>query len=275
VSGSLIPAGGLGVVRPDLRMRPLIRIGESVSSACVCEGGSLGAAFRDDLKRYESRRAGLLSQGLWATTAYRWSHYARYRLRSRLLGVVPYLLQRVLLALTGIDLDSHAHIGPGLYIPHGGYIVVGPIRAGRDCNFYQGITLGKGLNTLDNPNFKSLLPTLGDGVWVLPGAVIVGDVTVGDDAAISANSLVVRDVPPGGVVMGVPARLVSKRGGSRPGDGREIVKDDERNAASAADAETGPAGRDSHNLGPDHRFAAGAWPAPGATESRQGDRRSP
>jgi serine O-acetyltransferase len=131
--------------------------------------------------------------------------------------VPPQIFQRVILALTGIDISAHAHIGPGLYIPHGGYIVVGPVRAGKNCNFYQGVTLGKSVSTLDNPHFKSLVPTLGDGVWVFPGAVIVGDVTVGDDAAVSANSLVVRDVPPGGVVMGVPARLVSRRDDSRPG----------------------------------------------------------
>ena len=233
--------------------RHLPRGGGPVSSACVCEGGGLRAAFRDDLHRHESRRAGLMSQGLWATTAYRLSHYARYRLHSRLLEVLPYVFQRVMIALTGIQISADAHIGPGLYIPHGGYIVIGAGRVGRNCNLYQGVTLGLSVDTLDNPDFKPSVPTLGDGVWVFPGAVIVGDVTVGDDAAVSANSLVVRDVPPGGVVMGVPARLVSRRGGSRPGDVREMVDDDKRNSASQADAEAGPVGRDSRNLGPDHR----------------------
>ena len=214
-------------------------------SACVCEAGGLWAAFRDDLGRYGSRRAGLLSQGLWATTAYRLSHYARYRLHSRLLGVLPYIFQRVIVALTGIDIIAHAHIGPGLYIPHGGYIVVGGIRAGRNCNFYQGVTLGNSATTFDNPDFKSLVPTLGDGVWVFPGAVIAGGVTLGDDAAVSANSLVVRDVPPGGVVMGVPARLVSRRSESS-------------NASSAAEADAGPMVRDSHNLEPNHHSVAGS-----------------
>ena len=216
VFGSLIPAWG--------ESKP-------VPSACVCEGGGLCAAFRDDLRRYASRRAGLLSQGLWAITAYRLSHYARYRLHSRLLGALPDVFQRVMIALTGIQLSADAHIGPGLYIPHGGYIVVGAGRVGRNCNLYQGVTLGLSSDTLDSPDFKPSLPTLGDGVWVFPGAVIVGDVTVGDDAAVSANSLVVRDVPPGGVVMGVPARLVSRRGGSRPGEVREMVDDDKRSTA--------------------------------------------
>src|SRR5690348_11586615 len=127
-----------------------------------------------------------MSQGLWAIMAYRSSHYARYRLRSRLLEVLPYVFQHVMLALTGIEISADAHIGPGLYIPHGGYIVVGPVRVGRNCNLYQGVTLGKSVDTLNNPDFKPLLPTLGDGVWVFPGAVIIGDVTVGDNAAVSA-----------------------------------------------------------------------------------------
>jgi serine O-acetyltransferase len=199
-----------------------------------------------------------MSQGLWAITAYRLSHYARYRLHSRLLEVLPYVFQRVMIALTGIQISADAHIGPGLYIPHGGFIVIGAGRVGRNCNFYQGVTLGLSVDTLDSPDFKSSVPTLGDGVWVFPGAVIVGDVTVGDDAAVSANSLVVRDVPPGGVVMGVPARLVSRRGGSRLGDVRGMVDGSERNSASAAVAEAGPAGHDLRNLGPDHRSVTGS-----------------
>jgi serine O-acetyltransferase len=167
-------------------------------------------------------------------------------------------LQRVVLTLTGIEISPHAHIGHGLYIPHGGYIVVGPVQVGRNCNFYQGVTLGQSINTLDKPGFEPLVPILGDGVLVFPGAVIVGDVTVGDDAFVSANSLVVRDVPPGGVVLGVPARLVSRRSGPSPGDAREMVEDGERNAASAADAEDGPIGRDSNGSGPDHHSVAGS-----------------
>ena len=105
--------------------------------ACVCEDGGLRAAIREDLDRYvfvgETQhgiagfqvpfRAWLLSQGLWATTAYRLTHYARYRLRSRLLRVLPFILHITAIEFTGINIDSGAHIGPGLRIPHGGYIV--------------------------------------------------------------------------------------------------------------------------------------------------------
>jgi serine acetyltransferase len=151
--------------------------------------------------------------------------------------------------------------------------VVGPVRVGRNCAFYQGVTLGKSVDTLDNPDFKSLVPTLGDGVWVLPGAVIAGGVTVGDNAAVSANSLVVRDVPPGGVMLGVPARLVSRRGGSGPDDVRENPQGDERNAASA-DAEAGTVGRDSHGRGAEHGSVGGSRSVPDAVISRQDGRGS-
>ena len=238
---ALIPAGiNYGQARFENEIP--IKDGEPVPGACVCEAGGLWAAFRADLGRYESRRAGLLSQGLWATTAYRLSHYARYRLHSRLSGVLAYIFQRVIVALTGIDIIAHAHIGPGLYIPHGGYIVVGGIRAGRNWNFYQGVTLGNSATTFDNPDFTSLVPTLGDGVWVFPGAVIAGGVTLGDDAAVSANSLVVRDVPPGGVVMGVPGVLGIEAQRFPPRVDEREIADDERNASSAVEAARWPCG---------------------------------
>jgi serine O-acetyltransferase len=227
--------------------------GESIRAACVCEGGRLHAAFRQDLDRYVFGaqrhqgqtgpllpfRTGLLSQGLWATTAYRWNHYARHRGRSWWLRMVPHALHRTVMALTGIHIDASAHIGPGLAFPHGGHIVIGPVRLGRNCDIYQGVTLGASMS-LDDRHPRPGVPTLGDRVLVGPGAVIAGNVTVGDDAAVGAISLVVRDVPPRGVVVGVPARLVSRWGSFAQISYRGMDIDDERNVALAADPEAGP-----------------------------------
>jgi serine O-acetyltransferase len=216
----------------------------------VCEGGGLRAAIRDDLDRYVFAlsqqgvtgplvpfRVGLLSQGLWATTAYRLNHYVRNRLHPRLLvmaaAVPAFVFKRIVIALTGIDIDSNAHIGPGLMIPHGGHIVMGAVRVGRNCYIAQGVTLGQ--STLDDPQSRPDVPTLGNRVWVGPGAVIAGDVTVGDDAVVGANSLLVRDVPPRGVVLGVPTRLVSRRGSFAQIAYRGMDNDDERNVALAED----------------------------------------
>ena len=221
---------------------------------CVCEGGGLRAAIRADLDRYvfhAQRRqgvtgrltplqVGLMSQGLWATVAYRLEHYARYRLHSRLLHIPLSVFHRILMAITGIRLDAGAHIGPGLKIPHGGRIEIGPVRIGRNCDIFQGVTLGESMSTLDEPDSRSGVPTLGDRVWVGPGAVIAGELTVGDDAVVAANSLLVRDVPPRGVVLGVPARLVSRRGSFAQILYRGMEKDDKRKLA-LAEQEVGPA----------------------------------
>jgi serine O-acetyltransferase len=220
----------------------------------VCEDWELRAALREDLDRYVfvvqrqhglsgpllPFRMALMSQGLWATMAYRLNHYARYRLHSRVLGVLPSVLHSVVMAITGIHIDTGAHIGAGLKFPHGGHIVIGPIRAGRNCDIFQGVTLGESNSTLGERPDRPEVPTLGDRVWVGPGAVIAGGVTVGDDASVGANSLVVRDVPPRSVVLGVPARLVSKHGSFTQVTYREMDNDRERILALAADPEAGP-----------------------------------
>ena len=78
-------------------------------------------------------------------------------------------------------------------------------------------------------------------MWVGPGAVVAGDITVGDDAAVSAISLVVRDVPPRGVVVGVPARLVSRRGSFAQLMYRGMETDADRMASLAAQSQDGSA----------------------------------
>jgi serine O-acetyltransferase len=227
-----------------------------VAVACVCEGKGLRATLHDDLKRYvfivqvqhgltgplASLRVGLLAQGMWATAAYRLNHYARNRLHSRLLSLLPGIFHRVMTVLTGIQIVVGAHIGPGLKIPHGGKVVIGPVRIGSNCDIFQGVTLGSSMSmtTLDNPHSWTDVPTLGNRVWVGPGAVIAGHVTVGDDAVIGANSLLARDVPPRGVMIGVPARLVSRRGSFAQRIYRNMDHDDERKLALAEDPEAGP-----------------------------------
>lgn len=229
------------------RAQPATTENESVRDACVCEGGGLRAALRADLDRYVfvaqrqqgmsgallPLRIGLMSQGLWATAAYRWNHYAHNRVRSHLLGAVPHAFHRAIMALTGIHIDAGAHIGPGLAFAHGGHVIIGPIRAGRNCDIYQGVTFGASMS-LDEHNPRSGAPTIGDRVWVGPGAVVAGDVTVGDDAAVGAISLIVRDVPPRGVAVGVPARLVSRRGSFAQVMYRGMETDDDRKASLAA-----------------------------------------
>ena len=216
-----------------------------MEASCVCEGGRLWEAIRADLHRYTfsaelehgiagprvSLRAWFISQGLWASTAYRFLHYSRYRLHSRVLSGASFLLYLVVTQLTGIYIDSRAHVGPGLRIPHGGYIVIGPLRVGRHCDVFQGVTLGRGMSTVEGRSSAASFPVIGNRVWIGPGAVVAGEFNVGNDSSVGANSLVAREVPPRGVVLGVPARLLSRRGSfaqlSFPG----MDSDDERSTA--------------------------------------------
>jgi serine O-acetyltransferase len=215
----------------------------------------LRAAFRADLDRYffrarqlgavgtlEPLRMGITEPGLWAATTYRLNHYVRSRTRMRLLGALTRTIHFIVQALTGIHIHPEAHIGSGLKFPHGGHIVIGPMRIGSNCDIYQGVTLGKGNSVLHEHPDTPDVPTLGNRVWVGPGAVVAGSLTVGNDAVVAANSLVVHDVPPLGVVIGVPARLASRHGSLTQIKYRGMDDDDERKVASAAasEARSGP-----------------------------------
>jgi serine O-acetyltransferase len=191
-------------------------------------------------------RVAILCPGLWAVLAYRLAHHAESRLRPRELGWVAgrlfQVLQQVVRALTTIEIDPRAHIGAGLMIPHTGSIVIGPVRLGRHCNVFQCVTLGS--STMEEDLAQLATPVLGDRVWVGPGAVVAGAVGIGADASIGANSVVMRDVPPRGVVLGVPARLVSSRGSFQQITYRGREQDPDRldalRQAAEASGATGP-----------------------------------
>jgi serine O-acetyltransferase len=215
----------------------------------------LRAAIRADLDRYvfgrqqlgvtgrlAPLRIGLGSPGLWATTAYRVNHYTRRRLGSRPLVVLAHVLHFIIRTFTGIHIDSGAHIGPGLKLPHAGHLVIGPVRIGRNCDIFHGVTMGKSNSSLRERPSQPDVPTLGDRVYVGPGAVIAGGVMVNNDAVVGANSLLVQDVQPRGVMIGVPARLVSKSGSLAQIVYRGMENDKERNVAVAADVAAGAAG---------------------------------
>ena len=110
--------------------------------------------------------------------------------------------------LTGIEIHPGAKLGSCVFIDHGMGVVIGETaEVGDGCTIYQGVTLGG--TTLFRGTKRH--PTLGDGVVVGAGAKILGGFTVGDGARIGSNSVVVKEVPPGATVVGIPGRIVESK----------------------------------------------------------------
>src|SRR5215468_8382114 len=106
--------------------------------------------------------------------------------------------------MTGIEIQPGATIGRRVFIDHGmGGVIGETAEIGDDCTLYHGVTLG-GVSW----NAGKRHPTLGKGVVVGAGAKILGPFTVGDGAKVGSNSVVVKAVPPGATVVGIPARVV-------------------------------------------------------------------
>ncbi len=106
--------------------------------------------------------------------------------------------------LTGIEIHPGARIGRRFFIDHGAGVVIGETaEVGDDVLMYQGVVLGG--TTFEK---KKRHPTIGNNVVLGTGAVVLGAITVGDGARIGSGSVVIRPVPPGATVVGIPGRIV-------------------------------------------------------------------
>ncbi len=180
--------------------------------------------FRADVARYSLlinrpmprfRRTLLIlsSEEIWAIAVFRFGQYVYHDANPvvRRLLRMPYLIAAKLIGImVGIHLFADTRIGPGFCIVHYGGIWISPVASlGSNCNVAPGVVIGVAGEARDKA------PTLGDRVWVGPGAVITGELNVGSGAVIAANSLVTSDVPENAVVIGVPARVISYTGSSK------------------------------------------------------------
>lgn len=109
----------------------------------------------------------------------------------------------------GFDIPPNT-FGPGLSIAHRGTIVVHPdARIGANCRIHVDVVIGT------RPGPEELVPCLGDNCYIGPGAKIFGDIVIGDNVAIGANSVVNRSFPEGHMtIAGAPARKVSDKSSS-------------------------------------------------------------
>lgn len=109
---------------------------------------------------------------------------------------------------TGIEIHPGATIGKGLFIDHGMGVVIGETAViGDNCLLYQGVTLG---GTGKDKGKRH--PTLGNNVLVGAGAKVLGPFTVGNNVKIAANAVVLNAIPDDCTAVGVPARVVRRKG---------------------------------------------------------------
>ena len=121
---------------------------------------------------------------------------------------VPRYISEIAREITGIEIHPGAQIGKDFFIDHGGGVVIGETaEIGDNVTIYQGVVIG---GTTTDPIKRH--PTLGDNIVVGTGAKLLGPIKIGDNVKIGANSVVVHDVPPNSVVVGVPGRIMAKVG---------------------------------------------------------------
>lgn len=170
-------------------------------------GDSQWRALRAELARFKDEGyTGWGSEGFWALILYRAQRAARQAQPAWIFSPVRialFIVRKLFVLMTLIDIHPDADIGPGLIIPHGGPIRLhGHSKIGADCALHHMCTIGAGP-----------LPggaRIGDHVFIGCHSSIIGPVTIGDGAMIAANSLVISNVPPGCTAIGVPAKMLPK-----------------------------------------------------------------
>lgn len=163
------------------------------------------ALVRED---FLTNDASLMHQGFLMLFVHRFGNW-RMGVRPRLLRAPLTVLYRVLNKLTqlllGMKLDYTVKVGRRVKLEHFGGMILGAREIGDDVTIRQNTTFG--IRSVDDLRAK---PTIGANVDIGAGAVIVGDVRIGENSVIGANSVVYMSVPPDSVVIGVPGRIVGR-----------------------------------------------------------------
>jgi serine O-acetyltransferase len=170
----------------------------------VTEPPDLIAQLKEDLAEYDSwTQPGFQALATHRIGVWRWKLPKPIRAPVTAAYVVAQLLVRNVYA---IELTSRVTVGRRLRLAHNGGVTIHPdVVIGDDCLIRHNVTIG--IASDDHP----VAPRLGDRVEVGAGAVIIGPVTIGDDARIGPNAVVTMNVPPRGMAVATPARVIPGR----------------------------------------------------------------
>lgn len=176
---------------------------DGINRALKAAREDLQAALDRDPAAVSALEVALTYPGLHAVWGYRVAH----QLWKKGMRFPARLIQNSTRFFTGVDIHPAASLGRRLFIDHAEGVVIGETAVvGEDVLIYHQVTLG---GTSNDPGKRH--PTVGDRVVLGAGAKVLGPVTVGDDARVGANAVVLRDVPDSSVAVGVPARLLDPR----------------------------------------------------------------
>jgi serine O-acetyltransferase len=167
--------------------------------------------IRDDI-RCVLERDPAARNGLEVLTSYPglhavWLHRIAHGLWKRRMRLLARWVSQFARTMTGVEIHPGATIGPRLFIDHGMGVVIGETaEIGADVTMYHGVTLG-GVSLEHGKRH----PTIEDRVVIGAGAKVLGAITIGRNSRIGANAVVVKDVEPDSVVVGIPGKPVKRK----------------------------------------------------------------
>lgn len=175
--------------------------------------------FRSDLDRYTVMngdvhwlRRILFKQGIWVLMQYRFSRWVYEDFHvpciRQILRVFCFFWQKLVEITTGVELPNRAKLGKGVFIPHANSIQIhGDVEIGEYPIISQRVSIGLG-----GRGENRGCPKIGDRVFIAPGAIVFGPITIGNDVAIGANAVVTKDLPDNAVAVGIPAKIINYKG---------------------------------------------------------------
>jgi serine O-acetyltransferase len=167
-------------------------------------GVSLWELLKEDFQTHERD---LFMQGFWAIAVHRFGNW-RMDIKPRILRLPFSLVYKFLYKCVewtcGISLNYPVRVGRRVRIWHHSGMILGARSIGDDVHIRQNTTFG----VARRGDHRSLKPIIEDRVDIGCGAVIVGAITIGHDSQIGANAVVLKDVPPYSVVVGIPGKVI-------------------------------------------------------------------